>query len=93
MKLGPRIGVRSVKPLQGFCALVIFDDGSQREVDFEPYLQGPIFEPMRNNPAVFRSMTIAHGVLAWPNGADLDPDVLYYGLKPAWMEQEAARCR
>ena len=93
MKLGPRIGVRSVKPLQGFWALVTFDDGTQREVDFEPYLHGPIFEPIRHDPAVFRSMTVTRGVVAWPNGADIDPDVLYYGLKPAWMEQEAARCR
>ena len=92
MKLGPRIGVRSVKPLQGFFVSVTFDDGMQREVDFEPYLQGPVFEPMRNDPAVFRSMAVAHGVVAWPNDADIDPDVLYYGLKPAWMEAEAARC-
>jgi hypothetical protein len=91
MKLSPRIGVRTVKPLQKFRALVTFDDDTRREVDFEPYLQGPVFEPMRNDPAAFRSMTVAGGVISWPNGADIDPDVLYYGLKPAWMEQEAAR--
>jgi hypothetical protein len=93
MKLGPRVGIRTAKPLDGFRALVAFDNGTQREVDFEPYLQGPIFEPIRHDPAVFRSMTVARGVIAWPNGADIDPDVLYYGLKPAWMEQEAAPSR
>jgi hypothetical protein len=71
--------------------LVTFDDDTQREVDFEPYLHGPVFEPMRSDPAVFRSMTIRSGVITWPNGADVDPDVLYYGLKPAWMEAEATR--
>jgi hypothetical protein len=91
-ELGPRVGVRSVKPLQGFRAAVTFLDDTQREVDFEPYLHGPVFEPMRNDPAVFRSMTVSGGVIGWPNGADIDPDVLYYGLKPAWMEAEAARC-
>jgi len=91
MKLGPRIGVCSVKPLQRFLALVTFDDGTQREVDFEPYLHGPVFEPIRNDPVAFCSITVTRGVVTWPNGADVDPDVLYYGLKPAWMEQEAAR--
>jgi len=93
MKLGPRIGVRSVKPLRDFRALVTFDNDAQKEVDLEPYLQGPVFEPIRSDPAVFCSMTITHGVISWPNGADIDPDVLYYGLKPAWMEAEAARCQ
>jgi hypothetical protein len=92
MKLGPRVGVHSVKPLGGFRVLVVFDNDTQREIDFERYLQGPIFEPMRNDPEVFRLMAIARGVITWPNSADIDPDVLYYGLQPARMETEDARC-
>jgi hypothetical protein len=84
--LGPLVRVRSVKPLQGFKAMVSFDNGTQREIDLEPYLHGPVFEAIRSEPAVFRSMTVAGGTIAWPSGADIDPDVLYYGLKPAWME-------
>jgi hypothetical protein len=26
--------------------------------------------------------------VAWANGADIDPDVLYYDLTPAWMQVE-----
>lgn len=89
-KLGPRVRVQALEPLDGFRTLVTFDDGSQREIDLEPYLHGPIFEPIRNRPAVFRSMRIVGGTIAWDNGADIDPDVLYYGLTPAWRQPSEA---
>ena len=52
-KLGPRVRVRIVKPLTGFKAVVTFDNNTQREIDLEPYLHGPVFELIRNEPAVF----------------------------------------
>ena len=91
-KLGPRVRVRALAPLDAFRVRVTFDNDSQREIDLEPFLHGPVFEPIRSDPALFRSMKIAGGTIAWDNGADIDPDVLYYGLKPAWMERpETAR--
>ncbi|NLF06824.1 MAG: DUF2442 domain-containing protein [Pirellulaceae bacterium] len=91
-KLGPRVCVRIVSPSSGFKVKVEFDNGSKKEIDLEPYLHGPVFEPIRDNPALFRAMKIEGGTIAWPNGADIDPDVLYYGLKPARMEHsESAR--
>ena len=88
--LDPCVRVRAVEPLQAFKVLVTFDNGTRREIDLEIYLHGPIFEPMRSNPAQFRAMKIAGGTIAWDDGADIDPDVLYYDLKPAWMEESAA---
>jgi hypothetical protein len=85
--LGPRVRVIGIKPLEGFKVLVSFDNDSCREIDLEQYSHGPVFEQIRNNPAVFRSMKIEGGTIAWDNTADIDPDVLYYGLKPAWMEE------
>ena len=66
----------------------MFTDDSMRIVDLEPYLRGPIFEPIRHDLAVFQSVRVDSrtGAIAWENGADIDPDVLYLNLKPAWME-------
>jgi hypothetical protein len=36
---------------------------------------------------VFSAMMVENGTITWENGADIDPDVLYYDLPPAWMEQ------
>ncbi|MFB0535326.1 MAG: DUF2442 domain-containing protein [Anaerolineae bacterium] len=85
--LGHLVRVRVVEPLDGFRVRLEFEDGTQKELDLEPYLHGPIFEPIRSDPAVFRSVKVEGGTIAWDNGADIDPDVLYYDLKPAWMEE------
>jgi len=82
------VRVRTVEPLEGFSVRLGFEDGTQKEVNLAPYLRGPIFEPIRNEPAMFRSVKVEGGTIAWDNGADIDPDVLYYDLKPAWMETE-----
>jgi Protein of unknown function (DUF2442) len=78
------VRVQSVEPGEGYTAVVHFTDGSCRVINLAPYLRGPIFEPILNNPALFRAMLVEEGTIAWPNGADIDPDVLYYGLRPAW---------
>lgn len=85
-RLGRLVRVRAVEPLERFRVLLEFEDSTQKEIDLEPYLHGPIFEPIRSDPIVFRSVKIEGGTIAWDNGADIDPDVLYYGLTPAWME-------
>lgn len=78
------IRVQNVEPKDKFTVLVQFTDGLQKQIDLEPYLHGPIFEPIRNNVSEFHAMFVDEGTIAWPNGADIDPDVLYYGLTPVW---------
>jgi hypothetical protein len=82
-KLGPRVRVSAVEPRWDHVVLFRFDNGVEREIDLEPYLRGPIFEPLRKNPTLFQTMKVEGGTIAWDNGADIDPDVLYYNLKPA----------
>jgi hypothetical protein len=44
---------------------------------------------MENDLRMFGSVKVDQrmGTIIWDNGVDIDPDVLYLGLKPAWMEE------
>lgn len=84
------VRIRAVQVLEGYKVRLEFTDGSRKEVDLEPYLRGPIFEPIRADLKMFRAVKVDRraGTIVWDNGADIDPDVLYFSLKPAWMETE-----
>jgi hypothetical protein len=90
MKTDRPVRIQSVEFLGAFRVRLEFTDGSSREIDLDRYLHGPIFEDIRNNPDVLRSAKIdaRMGAISWDNGADIDPDVLYYDLTPAWMESD-----
>jgi len=79
------VRIRGVRPLEGLEVELEFTDGSRRVVDLSPYLRGPVFRPIRDDPEMFRAVRVDGrlGTIVWPNGADLDPDVLYRGLVPA----------
>lgn len=77
------IRVTEVEPLGGFVLRLRFNDDSERVLDFEDELWGPVFEPLKADPDLFRSVTIEGPTIAWPNGADIDPDVLHGSEVPA----------
>jgi len=83
------IRVQSIELLYGYRMRVGFTNGEQREIDLTPYIaEGPIFEPVRSNTAFFRSARVEGGTIVWPNGADIDPDVLYYNGTPPWASAQ-----
>lgn len=66
-----------------------FSDGTKKDIDLEPYLQGPIFEPLRTDRAAFLEFSVGDSpTISWKNGADIDPYVLYHGLIPQWTEED-----
>ena len=82
------VRIREVEVLNDFNVRLEFTDGTSREIDLEPYLHGQVFEPLRHDRQAFSTVHVddGSGTIAWDNGADIDPDVLYHGLTPAWME-------
>ena len=86
---GPLVRVKSVELLEKFRVRVTFQNEVQKEIDLEKFLRGEIFETIRKDSKVFRSVKVIGGTIGWENVADIDTDVLYYDLKPAWMEERA----
>ena len=85
------VRVREVTPLEDYHCRLVFEDGTQKVVNLKPYMHGPIFESILNDIDIFRRVRVVDGTIGWDNGADIDPDVLYYDLKPAWMEESITR--
>jgi hypothetical protein len=70
----------SVTPMDGYRLSVEFDDGTSGEIDLSDRLFGPVFEPLHEVDE-FKSVFIDEfGAVAWPCGADLAPDGIYYRL-------------
>jgi hypothetical protein len=76
--MNPRIqGARVTRQM---CLELDFTDGTHGIVDLGPMIagHGGVFEPFRD-PAFFAQVAVDYdaGTVVWPNGVDLDPDVLY----------------
>jgi hypothetical protein len=55
---------------------VTFNDNSEKTIDFQHWLQGPIFEPLRDI-AYFKRFFLDGWTISWPNGADIAPETLF----------------
>jgi len=74
--------IRKVEPLQGFRLRLTLTDNSIIEREVAPLLVGPVFENIRKDPSLFAQVRVEAGAVAWPNGADLCPDVLIWRGPP-----------
>ena len=82
--------IKTVDVLEGFTVRLGLSDGTEKTVDLDAYLRGPIFEPLRRDPALFRQVSVDEelGTIFWPNGADIDPDVLILERTPeSWLQR------
>jgi hypothetical protein len=73
-----------VKHLGAFRLRLTFSDGLVRELDFDGFFErGGVFEPLRDL-STFTQVTVdpVAGTIRWPNGVDLDPDVLHGDERP-----------
>jgi len=72
-----------VKSLKDYQLRLHFEDNQEGIVDIQQQIQFTgVFEPLKN-PEYFSQVKVNPelGTIQWPNGADLDPDVLYAALE------------
>jgi hypothetical protein len=60
-----------------------FNDGASGEIDLAPYLDGPLFEPLkRSDYFATATLDLELATVSWPNGADFAPEFLRELLSP-----------
>ncbi len=77
--------ITAVRIIEGRTVELIFADGSIRVVDLTPFLWGSVFADIAGDDKLFAQVAVDRGLgtIGWPNGADLDPDVLHGDFEPA----------
>lgn len=68
-----------VQPMQDYRIRLRFEDGVEGEVDIAEMVRFEgVFAPLRDRTEFLKVRVDPElGTICWPNGADLDPDVLY----------------
>ncbi|KIE57700.1 hypothetical protein A946_11865 [Methylacidiphilum kamchatkense Kam1] len=75
--------IRSVQVISRTALRLTFDEGEIRSIDLAPWMQpGTALERIGNDEQLFRQVFIRGRTIEWPDGATLDPDVLYWMATP-----------
>jgi hypothetical protein len=74
--------VIDAQQISGYVLRIKFRDGTEGEIDLEPELVGPVFEPLKD-PEQFKLFRVDPELqtLVWPNGADFAPEFLHQHVR------------
>ncbi len=64
----------------GFRIHLTFRDELQGTLDLESWLEGPVFEPLKDQN-YFQRFFLDGGTIVWPNGADIAPETLHDAVR------------
>lgn len=70
------LSVKSVKPLEGYKLLLMFENNEEKVFDVSPYLEIGRFSELKDI-ALFNSVSVCFDSIEWANHLDLDPEFLY----------------
>jgi hypothetical protein len=70
------LSVSKVKPLENYILELTFENKETGLFDIKPYLDTGIFSTLKD-VNLFKLVKVSYDTIEWPNGVDLDPEVLY----------------
>lgn len=70
--------IKSFRLVGDYTIEIFFEDSTSKSINFSPILFGEMYGPLKD-PNVFEKVFLDSEVhtIAWPNGADFDPSLLY----------------
>lgn len=72
--MNPRVTKAECQPDHSI--VLTFNNGEIRRFDIRPYLDYPVFQPLRDVSYFLRGHA-HHGTVVWPHEEDFCPDTLY----------------
>jgi hypothetical protein len=70
------LSVNKVKPLSDYQLELTFENKEIKIFDVKPYLDTGLFKTLKDDN-YFKMVKVSYDTIEWPNGVDLDPEVLY----------------
>ena len=70
------LSVKKVKPLSNYKLELTFENKEIRVFDVKPYLDTGLFKTLKDEK-IFNMVKVSYDTIEWPNGIDLDPEILY----------------
>jgi hypothetical protein len=70
------LSVNKVKALNDYELELTFENKEVKIFDVKPYLETGLFTILKDKN-IFRMVKVSYDTIEWPNGIDLDPEVLY----------------
>jgi len=70
------LSVNAVKALDDYKLELTFENNETKIFDVGPYLDTGMFKILKDK-SIFKMVKVSFDTISWPNGIDLDPEVLY----------------
>jgi len=74
------LSVNKVKALDDYKLELFFENKETRIFDVKPYLDTGVFKRLKDKN-LFNMVKVSYDSIEWPEGIDLDPEVLYQKSK------------